>query len=1212
VDPARIFISYSRKDGAAFAADLRATLLAGNLSIWQDIVALEGGRDWWTQIEEALRSKALQHFVLVVTPGALGSRVVRREIRLARQEGKTVSPVKGPGIGDLGQLPRWLGQVYDIELPEHHATMMRVLQNQSWQKRVAMMAPEPPIDFIERPAVFEALKKQLLDAKGDAVAVTAALHGAGGYGKTALVEALAHDPDVQDAYFDGVLWVEFSERFAHLLPDARDSIVVTKISDLIEILLGERPGLESVTAAAAKLGEALGDRRILIIVDDAWRERDVRPFLHGGPNTSRLITTRIDGILPLGTVRESVDAMQDDQALALLAGGLPTDQVAAGRLAVTKLARRLGEWAQLLKMVNGFLRDRVIKNQQSLGQALADVNKRLDKKGLVAFDERNEADRTKAVARTVGVSLDLLDEGQRGRFAELGIFPQGGDIPIVVVGRLWAETSELDEIETEDLLTELNSLSLLRDFDLDSRTIRLHDTVSQFLRDQAGKEGLVAPHKQLLRALDEIGRSPDVDGELQRYFYLHLPYHLANAEERERLDKLLCDPGWLEAKLEVTCNPQALVADYEQHAAGELQKLIGRTLRLTVGICVRDKRQLVPQLLGRLMAYEDVAVKNFCDIARRHLIRPAILVQRPSLTPPGAESARLDGHSRGVNALCMLPDGRLASGSSDGTIRLWDIKTGAETNCLDEGHWDAHSALCVLPDGRLAWCSHDVAIRLREVKSGAETAYLEGQTDLIEPIETLCVLPDGRLASGSDDGTIWLWDVKLGIETGRLVGHSASVDALCALPDGRLASGSRDCTIRLWNLKTGAETARLDGRGSSVHALCVLPDGRLASGSGDCMIRLWDIKTGAETARLEGHRDLVNELCLLPDGRLASSGYFDCTIRLWDINTDAETACLKGHSAPIAALCMLPDGRLASGSEENAIRLWDVTTAADAAHIEGQPVSVSALCLLPDGRLASASEDNAIRLWNVTTGAEAARIEGQPGWVHTLCALPDGRLASGSNDGMIRLWDIKTGAEIACIKGHSSWVTTLCMLPDGRLASGAHDHTIRLWDINSGAEKTRLLGHSNSVEALCVLSDGRLASASGDRTIRLWDLTADGKTACIEGHAGWVTTLCVLPDGRLASGSHDHTIRLWDTTTGAETACIKGHWDEVCALCMLTDGRLASGSRDNTIRLWNVTTGIEKARIEIDAAVHYLVALPESHLIAVDALGRLHWLEVVD
>ena len=63
-------------------------------------------------------------------------------------------------------------------------------------------------------------------------------------------------------------------------------------------MTGKRPGLESLIAAAAKLGEVLGDRRILLIIDDAWREQDLRPFLQGGRNTTRLVTTRLSGILP--------------------------------------------------------------------------------------------------------------------------------------------------------------------------------------------------------------------------------------------------------------------------------------------------------------------------------------------------------------------------------------------------------------------------------------------------------------------------------------------------------------------------------------------------------------------------------------------------------------------------------------------------------------------------------------------------------------------------------------------------------------------------------------------------------------------------------------------------------------------------------------------------------------------------------------------------
>jgi len=107
--------------------------------------------------------------------------------------------------------------------------------------------------------------------------------------ETTLAKALAYDPDVQDAFFDGILWAELGEKPERLL---------SILTDQIELLTGERPGLETVNAAAGKLGEALGDRQFLMVVDDIWREQDLRSFLHGGPNCVRLVTTRVESVLP--------------------------------------------------------------------------------------------------------------------------------------------------------------------------------------------------------------------------------------------------------------------------------------------------------------------------------------------------------------------------------------------------------------------------------------------------------------------------------------------------------------------------------------------------------------------------------------------------------------------------------------------------------------------------------------------------------------------------------------------------------------------------------------------------------------------------------------------------------------------------------------------------------------------------------------------------
>ena len=81
-----------------------------------------------------------------------------------------------------------------------------------------------------------------------------------------------------------------------------------------------------------------------------------------------------------------------------------------------------------------------MQNRQPLDQAIAAVNRRLDEKGLAAFDARNEADRSNAIAITIGVSLELLSPAAQARFAELAVFPEDVDVPTGIAARLWARS----------------------------------------------------------------------------------------------------------------------------------------------------------------------------------------------------------------------------------------------------------------------------------------------------------------------------------------------------------------------------------------------------------------------------------------------------------------------------------------------------------------------------------------------------------------------------------------------------------------------------------------------------------------------------------------------------------------------------------------------------------------------------------------------------
>jgi hypothetical protein len=151
-----------------------------------------------------------------------------------------------------------------------------------------------------------------------------------------------------------------------------------------------------------------------------------------------------------------------------------------------------------------------------------------------------------------------------------------------------------------------------------------------------------------------------------------LPYQFQNAGNISRLDEILVSPDWMQQKLNAF-GPQILVADYDRYATRDMQRLIGRTLRLTASICSRDPCQLLPQLLGRLIARADPAVASFLDDARRHLRLPALVTQRPSLRPPGAEIARLEGHTHVVTTLAVLPVAgwRQLPGTAPSVFGIW-------------------------------------------------------------------------------------------------------------------------------------------------------------------------------------------------------------------------------------------------------------------------------------------------------------------------------------------------------------------------------------------------------------------------------------------------------------------------------------------------------------------------------------------------------------
>ncbi|CAD8111491.1 unnamed protein product [Paramecium primaurelia] len=304
-----------------------------------------------------------------------------------------------------------------------------------------------------------------------------------------------------------------------------------------------------------------------------------------------------------------------------------------------------------------------------------------------------------------------------------------------------------------------------------------------------------------------------------------------------------------------------------------------------------------------------------------------IKIQNTSLVGANFVRCNLSGSQfNNVNISGINLNGALLLYCKWNNLRIHELNT-------QNGHNGSVWSVCFSSDGNtLASGSSDTSIRLWDVKTGQQKAKLDGHTSYVRSV---CFSPDGNtLASGSEDMSIRLWDVKTGEQKAQLDGHGKYVVSVCFSPDGNtLASCSDDKSIRLWDVKTGQQKAKLDGHSDWVYSVCFSPDANILASGSYQEIRLWDVKTGQQIAKLEGHENWVMSVCFSSDGNTLASGggnQFDDgdnSIRLWDVKLQQQKAKLDGHSGYVMSVCFSPDGNtLASGSVDKSIRLWDVRT----------------------------------------------------------------------------------------------------------------------------------------------------------------------------------------------------------------------------------------------------------------------------------------------
>ncbi|MEC3978289.1 AfsR/SARP family transcriptional regulator [Amycolatopsis sp. H20-H5] len=412
---------------------------------------------------------------------------------------------------------------------------------------VPFQLPTDIADFTGRDVLIGHAERLLLGGVGKRATPVVVLAGKPGVGKTALALHIAHRL-AESRYPDGQLYCDLGGTRAH---PATPLDVLGRFLRALGLPGAAIP--DSVDERAETYRHLLAGKRMLVVLDDAGSERQVRALLPGSSSSVVLVTsrTRLTGLAGAGVL--DVEVLDTTQAIGMLATMIGDDRVAAEPAAAQALVRLVGGLPLALRIVAARLAARPSWSLAWMLDRLSNERRRLDE---LTHGEM-------MVRASLALTYDGLEPDVRRLLRLLSAF-DCLSFPAWVAAALL----EVDLFHAADLLERLVDAQMLEVSAVEedgSPRYKFHDLIRLFAREQLDEHEQVAGrHAALGRVAGGwLGIAREAHNRIYggEFTVLHgqAPRWLPPATY---LDRILADPlVWLEAEHDNLCSIVTLTAE---------------------------------------------------------------------------------------------------------------------------------------------------------------------------------------------------------------------------------------------------------------------------------------------------------------------------------------------------------------------------------------------------------------------------------------------------------------------------------------------------------------------------------------------------------------------------------------------------------------------------------------------------------------------------